>query len=600
MLPVRAALSVRVALFFFMVCVAWTSGARAQSPSGTAIPPASQIIDSAGNVWTLVGGDPLENGRPTAASGISELLYYNGGIYGYASSGSWNQWYVYTTSGWDGVSGDPESAATTIPPASQITDSGGNVWTLVGGAPLRNGLHTKASGFSELAYSGGNIYGYASSGNWSQWYVYTATGWDGVAGDPIGSSGSTPPATSHLGQTIPASLFGIQTQGVSDWPTVSFGVLGKGNGVAWPYLETSRGVYNWSTLDGYVTTAAAHGVQAMYSFAGVPGWAVAGASTAECATTYTGALSCQPPPTNISDWTNFITALVTRYCPNGVPTIQYYELWSEPYDVYGSQNVQLLPAQLATLTHAAYGIIRANCPAAKILTPSMATVAGTQYYNNYSQAYFSALGPPGTDPADIASVHIYTDNQGADTPESLLPGGTLNNPTTTSIINTYVAGKPIWNTEGSWLYDTVGLFASDALHAAFIARWYILHWAAGYSQANWYAWDDSIIGTLCGGSTYPCTPVTIPVTAYQQTYNWLVGRVMYNGCSVAGDGVTWTCALSGTGGYSGLLVWDTAGYESYTPPNASQYKDYRTLSGSVTSYSGGNVTVGVAPILLEN
>ena len=26
--------------------------------------------------------------------------------------------------------------------------------------------------------------------------------------------------------------------------------------------------------------------------------------------------------------------------------------------------------------------------------------------------------------------------------------------------------------------------------AAFIARWYILHWAAGYEQANWFMWDN--------------------------------------------------------------------------------------------------------------
>jgi hypothetical protein len=337
----------------------------------------------------------------------------------------------------------------------------------------------------------------------------------------------------------------------------------------------------------------------IYTFEGVPGWSISGASTAKCATSYSGGLSCAQPPDNMSDWTNYVTALVTRYCPNGVPAIQYYELWNEPYDLYGTENVQLLPAQLATLTHAAYGIIRANCPAAKILTPSMATVAGTSYYNNYSQAYFSALGPPGTDPADIAAVHIYTDNQGVDTPEDLLPGGTLNNPTTTNIINTYVAGKPIWNTEGSWLYDTVGLFASDALHAAFIARWYILHWAAGYSQANWYQWDNPEIGTLCA-TTHPCSPAAVPVAAYGQTYSWLLGKVMYNGCSVAGDYVTWTCVLSGPGGYTGLIVWDTAGYEGYAPPNSSLYKQYRDLSGNVTAYSGGSVTVGVAPILFEN
>jgi hypothetical protein len=486
---------------------------------------------------------------------------------------------------------------TTVPPASQIVDSGGNVWTLASSDPLENGNYTAASGFNQLLFYNGSVYGYASSGSWSQWYVFSSGGWADVAGYPEGSTGA---ATSHLDQSIPSSLFGVQTQGPSDWPTVSFGVLGKGSNVSWPAVQTSRGAYNWSILDGYVAAAQAHGVPLIYSFEGVPGWAIAGSSTATCQTLSTGLLSCPQAPNNLADWTNFISALVARYCPSGVPSIQYYELWNEPYNVYGSNLVQLSPASLATMTHAAYGIIRSNCPAAQIMTPSMATLAGTTYYTSYAQAYFSALGPVGTDPADIAAVHIYTYNQSVDTPEDLLPGGTLNNPTATNIINTYVAGKPIWNTEGSWFYDSTGLFASDSLHAAFIARWYILHWAAGYSHANWYQWDEDQIGTLCESSSGPCTPIPIPVAAYQQTYNWLVGTTMYNGCAVASNGVTWTCPLSGAGSYTGLIVWDTAGNESYTPPSPSLYTRYWDLSGNVTSYSGGAVTVGVAPILFEN
>ena len=75
---------------------------------------------------------------------------------------------------------------------------------------------------------------------------------------------------------------------------------------------------------------------------------------------------------------------------------------------------------------------------------------------------------------------------------------------------------------------------------------------------------------------------------------------MYNGCSVASDGVTWSCQLAGSNGYSGLIVWDTAGNESFTPPTPSMYTDYRDLSGNVTRYSGGAVTVGIKPILFEN
>ena len=493
---------------------------------------------------------------------------------------------------------------TTIPPTSQITDSAGNVWTLVSTYPLENGGYTAASSINLLLYHNGSIYGYTSSGSWSQWYIFASGAWVHVAGDPR--------AVSNLSQPIPSSLFGMQVYGVTGttgWPTVPFGVLGKPMQSTWPYIKSSRGVYDgWSAPDGYVAGAQANGVPVMYTFEGVPGWAIAGSSTATCATIYTGALSCPQPPDNMADWTNFVNALVARYCPNGVPSIQYYELWNEPYNVYGTNYVQLSPADLATMTHAAYGIIRGNCPAANIITPNFYPVPGPSYVtsaytsvNAYPQAYFSALGPVGTDPANIAAVHIYPANQAVDTPEDLFPGGTLNDPTTNSVFSTYVARKPVWNTEGSWGEDGIGLFASADLQAAFIARWYILHWAAGYEQMNWYAWNDRVFGTLCtqvaGGA---CAPIPVPVAAYDQTYNWLVGKVMYNGCSTAIDGVTWSCQLAAPGGYTGLIVWDTAGNESYTPPSPSLYTQYRNLAGNVTHYSGGAVTVGLKPILFEN
>ena len=333
----------RAIWFCLVLGVAFSNGANAASPSDTTIPPASEIIDSAGNVWTLVNSYPLENGNSTAASGFSELLFYNGNIYGYARSGNWSQWYGFASGGWANVSGNPSgggptSPTSSIPPASQLIDSDGNVWTLVNSDPLENGKSTAASGFSELLVYNGNIYGYASSGNWSQWYLFasgagptsrqSANGTDGTDGTVHGTSRSSDTGV----------LVWDPDARRDDWPTVSFGVLGKGSGVTWPFLETSRGAYNWSTLDGYVAAAQAHGIPMIYSFEGVPGWAIAASSTATCGTLYNGALSCPTPPDNIADWTNFVTALVTRYCPAGVPGIQYYELWNEPYDVYGTQR----------------------------------------------------------------------------------------------------------------------------------------------------------------------------------------------------------------------------------------------------------------------
>jgi Glycosyl hydrolase family 26 len=415
--------------------------------------------------------------------------------------------------------------------------------------------------------------------------------------------GQIPWLVGNGGQIIQASLFGMQTHGVTspytpgseDMPTASVGILGKGSGTVWPYIETARGTFNWTALDGYAAAAAQAGIPVIYTFEYTPGWAIAGSSTATCTTLDGVGLACPALPDSMSDFTTFVTDLVARYCQSGVPSIQYYELYNEPYDTYGTNNAQLSPANLATLTHAAYTIIRANCPAAKIITPSMSTICCTTYYTTYAQSYFTALGPPGTDPADVASVHIYTYNQSVDTPEDLLPGGTLANATTASIISTYAPGKPIWNTEGSWGATGTGLFNTSALEAAFIGRWYLMHLAAGYSSANWYAWDDGTDGTLCTSVSGPCSPRG-PAVAYQRTYQWLVGRV-FGGCSSAST--VYSCVLSGNG-YNGLVVWNTAGNSSFTPPSPSSYSWTHPLIGADTAYSGGAVTIGQSPILFDN
>jgi hypothetical protein len=382
-------------------------------------------------------------------------------------------------------------------------------------------------------------------------------------------------------------------------PTVPIGALGKGAGAEWPYIEQSPGVFQWSTLDGLVGVAQALGVGFMYSSDNVPYWAMANKSG--CATGTNGVLYCVGPPDNISDLDAFYTALVTRYCPGGNPLIESYELWNEPYD--DVNHVQPSPSAMATIAQHEHDIIRAHCPAAKIVSPSMASGS---YYENYASAYFAAGGP--TD-VDAVGFHAYTYNQtnaACDMPEAIVlappnatPGCALYDTSLQALLNQYVPGKPLWNTEGSWNWDNQGFWQTSNLQAAFIARWYILHWATGITRMYWFEWDHGTIGTLCTGS-FPCTPVAAPATALQQTANWLVGRTMYNGCATASDGVTWTCPLSGPNGYQALIVWNTAGNSSYTPPSPSLYTQYRNLAGGVSSYSGGAVTIGLAPILLEN
>jgi len=75
------------------------------SPSGTIIPPATQIVDTKGNVWTLIGkGQVATNGiaDPVTHDGTA-LLWYNSVIY--VTTGT--AWYSKATGTWVAIGGDP-------------------------------------------------------------------------------------------------------------------------------------------------------------------------------------------------------------------------------------------------------------------------------------------------------------------------------------------------------------------------------------------------------------------------------------------------------------------------------------------------------------
>ena len=179
-------------------------------------------------------------------------------------------------------------------------------------------------------------------------------------------------------EAIPPTFFGMIIYDQTTWPTVPVGALGKGLATTWPFIEQTKGVYNWSVLDQYVADAAANNVPGTstpvtlyWTNANIPPWAAADQTTC---TVYTGTTisACTGMVANIADFQTFMTALVTRY--NGSPTspvspgsIQIYELWNEP----NITNVFTgTVANMVTLTSAAYSIIRANNPSATILSPS--------------------------------------------------------------------------------------------------------------------------------------------------------------------------------------------------------------------------------------
>jgi hypothetical protein len=377
---------------------------------------------------------------------------------------------------------------------------------------------------------------------------------------------------------IPKSFFGNTLMNTSDWtiPAGELGSLGKGSGVTWPYVEPSRGSYDWSRLDAYVSAASSHGASMFYANEGVPPWAAANQSTCSSAAYY-GARKCSGTVANIQDWRNFVTALVTRYKGR----IQAYELWNEPQQSFSGTE-----AQLATLTNTAHDIIRSLDPAATILSPS-----AVSYGQQYLDDYFAAGG---TRAIDAVAMHAYPNpsNDVAEAINASMPVLIRN------VMKKYgLSAKPLWDTESSWGYVSKGGLTNSDLRTAFIARSYILHWSVGITRLYWYSWDSTDIGELWS----PQSGVSQAGIAYEQVFNWLNGATMST-CSTNGSTdvyhAVYTCALNRSGGSEAEVVWNTDGNKTYVVP--SQYSTYLDLSGQ-SHYVPANhqVTIGAKPILLE-
>ena len=151
-------------------------------------------------------------------------------------------------------------------------------------------------------------------------------------------------------------------------------------------------------------------------------------------------------------------------------------------------------------------------------------------------------------------------------------------------------------------------FTDLDMQAAFVDRFYLLHWSNGVARFYWYQWNSQdTVGTLWKPDPRnPGGPGTVlkPGIAYGQMYDWMVGATMTSPCTASAS--VWTCQLSRPNGYQALAVWDASqtcsnGVCGTTPYTYDPlYIKYRDSEGNATALSGQTVPIGAKPILLEN
>ncbi len=365
---------------------------------------------------------------------------------------------------------------------------------------------------------------------------------------------------------IPATYFGLTVNHNESVPfptELGFGSIRSWDAarVSWSDINTASDLYDWSGFDAWMDYGSRHGLDVVYTFGRTPLWA----SSKPAAPSGFGPGQCAPP-VNMSDWDNFVTAVVHR----AAGRIKYWELWNEPQDQTEYCGTS---SQMVAMAQHAYGIIKSANTDFQVITPA------TLYDNGAGPKWLdSYLADGGTRYTDIVSFHGY------------LLGPAENH---LQVIQEYrtitskygLQTKPLWNTESDW-GDVQGV----ENQAAYLAKYYLLQWHEGLERFYWYAYDNDRYGTLYSNGT-----LTKAGIAYQQVFNWMVGATQDQSCAKDADS-TWVCGFTRSGGYQALAVWNSTKSATYTP--APQYKQYRDLAGALHSISGP-ITIGNAPVLLE-
>ena len=397
--------------------------------------------------------------------------------------------------------------------------------------------------------------------------------------------------------TIPPQFFGFHVcpatyAGGNAWPTVNFGSMRLWDTqTKWADIHKAPGVFDFTKLDAKLATLGAHNISdAILTFGATPHWISSDPNNWNCSyAPENGAGVCDPPRDLNPDgtgtdqtWKDFITALAKHL--NG--RIKYFELWNEPTDPLQWHGTI---AQLARMAKDASPILKAVDSQAKLTTGS---AVGNLLWSakDWMQQFLKAAGAQSI---DIVAFHGYV---GVRPPEEIIA---IFNGVLQAVIANGGSNLPVWDSEASWGKDVIQL--DPDLDAAYVARFYLLRAGLGIDRLYWYRWDSPERGTLWD----PATGIRPSGTAYQQTYNWLVGAKMNGPCTA--QGTVWTCKITRSGNFRALAVWDSSGTCSngsctttnYTPD--SSYIGYKTLdSGMATIRPGSPVKIGAKPILLVN
>ena len=331
----------------------------------------------------------------------------------------------------------------------------------------------------------------------------------------------------------------------------------------WIDSEPSRGVYNWKNLDTMLNEANTLGVDVLFTFGKVPGWASSNPTDPNCRDGY-HAGDCAPP-SDVNTGDNYFKEYVTALMQHTGTKITYFEMWNEPYNPPYWDGT---PQELETMVADAAQIIRSMNPKAVILTPSISPWKNQQVFLT---SFLNAC--QGNVNFDIFAMHDYT---WGGPPEKVV--------SEVQSVRTFQAtmglqNLPLWSAEGS---DKEWANFTQQQKNDFVARYYALELNNGSQRHYWYSWNVPTVGLLMN------TPAAL---VYKTLGTWFTARTAM-GCTQSGS--QYVCTLQDANSTPHQIVWLTQGTGTF-PTSASTYQ---TTDGIVHSVIGGGVPINDSPVFI--
>lgn len=347
------------------------------------------------------------------------------------------------------------------------------------------------------------------------------------------------------------------------------------NGVYWPALEPSPGVWAFDRLDGILAQARAHGATPLLVLGGSPAFHSASLAT-----------PAWPSVPRMRAWKAYVTDVVTHVAETHPGPIDY-QIWPEPNV---PNNFTGTPQQLADLVAAASAIIRRVDPDATVVAPAMVLRFRGERRFMYQFFDTEVRGTPVGDLVDAVGVDPYPLQDG--TPEDAL---LLVRAAQRRLARAGVTA-PMWTLEVNYGVPSGGITPAGPMpartQAAYVVRTYVTSAAAGVRRVYWLGWLRYFSLGVQMVEEDGETP-TAAGRAFARAHDWLLGQRPRGCVRDRGTGV-YACTFVKDGRTS-RIYWTRAGATRLRLPEG--FRRVERMDGARFRVpSGARVRVTTAPV----